>query len=214
MRGDRERDATGGIDPTGDIIGGGWSGERDRSPTQRKTCFLRRERRREQHQSQRNRRAGAGAPELPLKRAHGCLLSLVIDLARDELGTAEVDQREYHVIADGEVARHIDEKFAYRAGQCRELSYRKLCRQRVVETSELEPSLSNEVRGPSVVEPNRDLLLVRRGRRDGGRCFGRCGGYVFRRRRSYDRHVFDRAVTRQARRRDVHLDAGAEDVLQ
>src|SRR5205823_10683997 len=145
------------------------------------------------------------------KRAHLFLLGLVIDLARNEFGTAEIDQREHHVITSRQVARHVDEGPADGSRKCREFRDRHSAREAVVETTELEASLGNEMHCAGVVELDRNLTL--------GRCWRRGYGYGFRglgrlwRRIDY-RHVFDCPVAGESGRRDVHLHAGAEDVLQ
>src|SRR5688500_5717956 len=130
----------------------------------------------------------------PLASARIRLLRLQIDLAGYDLGAAEIDQRENDVIARGQPRGEIDREFADRTRESREFGDRHLLRNRVVEATELEMALGDEVRAAAVAEADSDL--------------------AFRWRNVLDGHVLDCRIALEAGWRDIDFHAGAEDVLK
>src|SRR3981081_3796718 len=125
------------------------------------------------------------------------LFRLVVDLASNELGAAEVEQCEDYVIPRCQSARHVDHDFASRPWQSGEFSNRNLHCEAVIEATKLEPTLGEQMRSAGVVKADRDLMLCRRWR-----------AHVF------HRYVLDCTLSSETRRRDIHLHAGAENVLE
>src|SRR6266550_787914 len=123
----------------------------------------------------RTKRARGGSPQWCCRQRASAralarnLLGLVIDLAGDELGAAEVDQGKYDVVSGAEVSGHINENLANSAWKCRKFRNRHLSSERVVETAELQTPLRQQVHAAGVVESDRDLLSDRGWRCNGGR---------------------------------------------
>src|ERR1700687_6219637 len=90
------------------------------------------------------------------------LFRLVVDLACNELGAAEVEQCQDYIIPRSQCARHVDHHFASRPWQRGEFGNRNLHCEAVIEATELEPALRRQMHSARVVKADRDLTLSRR----------------------------------------------------
>src|SRR6202171_137138 len=125
------------------------------------------------------------------------LFRLVVDLASNELGAAEVEQCEDDVIPRCQSARYVDHHFASRPWQGGEFNSRNLHCEDVVEATELKAALGEQMHSTGVVKVYRDLTLCPRWR-----------AHVF------HRHGLDCTIAPETGWGDIHLHAGAEDVLE